>query len=171
MRSTKALDFSEKGELSLRTIGVVRSPFQVHEGTPRQPGTGRIMDGEIRLRPGLQNALKDLAGFSHIWVLFWFHHSRGWNSQVVPPRDVEKRGLFATRAPHRPNPIGLSVVQLLQVQGLMVRIRGLDMLDGTPVLDIKPYIPYSDAIPSARAGWVDALGENPGPDHRLAFDG
>jgi tRNA-Thr(GGU) m(6)t(6)A37 methyltransferase TsaA len=152
--------------LVLEPIGVVRSPFRVHEGTPRQPGTGTVCDGEIRLRPGLQNALKDLSGFSHIWVVFWFNHSRGWNSQVVPPRDVRKRGLFATRAPHRPNPIGMSAVRLLQVQGLMIRVRGLDMLDGTPVLDIKPYVPYCDAIPNAKAGWVDTLPPDAGPDHR-----
>jgi tRNA-Thr(GGU) m(6)t(6)A37 methyltransferase TsaA len=144
----------------------VRSPFKVHEGTPRQPGTGEVRDGEIRLRPGLQNALKDLAGFSHVWVLFWFNYSRGWNSQLVPPRDVKKRGVFATRSPHRPNAIGMSVVRLLQVQGLMVRVRGLDMLDGTPVLDLKPYIPYADSIPGAKAGWVDELCEEAGPDHR-----
>ena len=151
---------------TVRPIGVVRSPFKVHEGTPRQAGTGEVRDGEIRLRPGLQNALKDLAGFSHVWVVFWFNYSRGWNSQLVPPRDVKKRGVFATRSPHRPNAIGVSVVRLLQVQGLMVRVRGLDMLDGTPVLDLKPYIPYADAIPGAKAGWVDELGPEAGPDHR-----
>jgi tRNA-Thr(GGU) m(6)t(6)A37 methyltransferase TsaA len=155
---------------TVHPIGVVRSPFKVHEGTPRQPGSGEVQDGEIHLRPGLQNALKDLAGFSHLWVIFWFHHSRGWKSQVIPPRDTEKRGLFATRAPHRPNAIGMSVVRLLQVQGLVLRIRGLDILDGTPVLDLKPYIPYADAIPGAKAGWVDALGDDAGPDHRLPPD-
>jgi tRNA-Thr(GGU) m(6)t(6)A37 methyltransferase TsaA len=148
-------------------IGWIRSPFTVHEGTPRQPGTGTCADGEIRLRPGLQNALKDLAGFSHVWVIFQFHVSRGWNSQVVPPRDVRKRGLFATRAPHRPNPIGMSVVRLLQVQGLTLRIRGLDMLDGTPVLDIKPYVPYADSIPSASSGWLATLPAEGAADHRL----
>jgi tRNA-Thr(GGU) m(6)t(6)A37 methyltransferase TsaA len=157
-------------EYAVRPIGVVRSPFTVHEGTPRQPGTGVVADGEIRLRPGMQNAVEDLAGFSHVWVIFWFHASRGWNSKVVPPRDTKKRGLFATRAPHRPNAIGLSVVRLLQVHGLTLRIRGLDMLDGTPVLDLKPYVPYADAIPDARAGWVDALGGAAGPDHRLPPD-
>ena len=156
-------------ELTVRPIGVVRSPFKVHEGTPRQPGSGDVRDGEIRLRPGMQNALADLKGFSHVWVIFWFHHSRGWNSKVVPPRDTKKRGLFATRAPHRPNPIGLSVVRLLQVQGLVLRVRGLDILDGTPVLDLKPYVPYADAIPDAKAGWVDALGAG-GADHRLPPD-
>jgi tRNA-Thr(GGU) m(6)t(6)A37 methyltransferase TsaA len=170
MPSPKTHHPPQGSEYTVRPIGVVHSPFLVHEGTPRQPGAGEVRDGEIRLRPGLQNALKDLAGFSHIWVIFWFHHSRGWNSQVVPPRDVRKRGLFATRAPHRPNPIGLSVVRLLQVQGLVLRIRGLDMLDGTPVLDIKPYVTYADAIPSAKAGWVDALGKEAGPDHRLPPD-
>jgi tRNA-Thr(GGU) m(6)t(6)A37 methyltransferase TsaA len=158
------------GRFEVRPIGVVRSPFRVHEGTPRQPGTGEVADGEIRLRPGLQNALKDLAGFSHVWVIFRFHLSRGWNSQVIPPRDVRKRGLFATRSPHRPNAIGLSVVRLLQVQGLTLRIRGLDMLDGTPVLDIKPYVPYADSIPTATPGWLATLGDGAGPDHRLPPD-
>jgi tRNA-Thr(GGU) m(6)t(6)A37 methyltransferase TsaA len=167
-RATPKVRASEHREtFTLNPIGVVRSPFKVHEGTPRQPGTGEVRDGEIRLFPGFQNALKDLAGFSHVWVVFWFHLSRGWNSQVVPPRDVKKRGLFATRAPHRPNPIGLSVVRLLQIQGLTLRVRGLDMLDGTPVLDIKPYVPYVDAIPDAKAGWLDTLGDSAGPDHRL----
>jgi tRNA-Thr(GGU) m(6)t(6)A37 methyltransferase TsaA len=166
MSSSKAARPPQSGPFTVRPIGVVRSPFKVHEGTPRQPGTGELRDGEIRLRAGLQNALKDLAGFSHVWVVFWFSYSRGWNSQLVPPRDVKKRGVFATRSPHRPNPIGISVVRLLQVQGLMVRVRGLDMLDGTPVLDLKPYIPYADSIPSAKAGWVDELGPDAVPDHR-----
>ncbi len=155
-------------DLVLRPIGLVRSPFVVHAGTPRQPGVGEIVDGEIVLRPGLQNLLKDLRGFSHVWVLYWFNYSRGWNEMVKPPRDTRKRGLFATRSPHRPNPIGMSVVQLLHVRGCRLRIRGLDMLDGTPVLDLKPYVPYADAIPTAKAGWVDALPPEPGPDHRTA---
>lgn len=152
--------------LTARPIAVVRSPFKVHAGTPRQPGTGDVRDAEIVLRPGLQNALKDLRGMSHVWVLFWFNFSRGWNAQVVPPRDRVKRGVFATRAPHRPNPLGLSVVRLLRVEGLVLRVRGVDMLDGTPVLDLKPYVPYADRVDDARAGWIDDLGPDAGPDHR-----
>jgi tRNA-Thr(GGU) m(6)t(6)A37 methyltransferase TsaA len=137
-------------------------------GTPRQPGVAPVADGEIVLRPGLQNLLKDVAGFSHLWVVWWARYSRGWNAQVVPPRDTKKRGLFATRAPHRPNPIGLSVVQLLDVAGLRLRIRGLDMLDGTPVLDLKPYIKTYDAIAEASLGWLAELPEVTPPDHRFS---
>jgi len=161
-----AAERAAAAELTLQPIGVVRSPFKVHEGTPRQPGVGTIADGEIVLRQGLQNALKDLAKFSHVWVLFWFNYSRGWNEQVTPPRDVKKRGLFATRSPHRPNPIGMSVVQLLGVRGTRLTIRGHDLLDGTPVLDLKPYVPYVDSIPHASSGWLAELPPEPRPDHR-----
>ncbi|MBM4013976.1 MAG: tRNA (N6-threonylcarbamoyladenosine(37)-N6)-methyltransferase TrmO [Planctomycetes bacterium] len=152
--------------ITLRPIGVVRSPFKVHLETPRQPGVAPVAEGTIELRRGLQNTLKDLAGFSHIWVLFWCNYSRGWNQQVVPPRDTRKRGLFATRSPHRPNPLGLSVVELLSVRGTRLTIRGLDMLDGTPVLDLKPYLRYTDAHPDASDGWLAELPPEPRPDHR-----
>jgi tRNA (adenine37-N6)-methyltransferase len=152
--------------LTLHPIGVVRSPFVVHEGTPRQASVAPLAEAEIVLRPGMQNLLKDLSGFSHVWVLFWFNYSRGWNAQVRPPRDSRKRGLFATRAPHRPNPIGLSAVELVSIRGCTLKIRGVDILNGSPVLDIKPYVPYADAFPEARAGWIDELPEDPGPDHR-----
>ncbi len=153
-------------EYAVHPIGVVRSPFRVHVGTPRQPGVDPVADGEIVLRAGLQNCLKDLKGFSHLWVLFWCNFSRGWNAQVVPPRDTKKRGLFATRSPHRPNPIGLSVVQLLDVRGTRLRVRGLDMLDGTPVIDLKPYVRYADLRPDATDGWIAELPTVAGPDHR-----
>jgi tRNA-Thr(GGU) m(6)t(6)A37 methyltransferase TsaA len=154
-------------EYAVRPVGVVHSPFKVHEGTPRQPGVAPIADGEIVLKPGLQNLLKDLKGFSHVWVVWFARYSRGWNHHVIPPRDTKKRGLFATRAPHRPNPIGLSVVQLLDVAGHRLRIRGLDMLDGTPVLDVKPYVAAYDAIPDASVGWLAELPAVPRPDHRF----
>lgn len=162
----RRFDLADDLAFTARPIGVVHSPFKVHEGTPRQPGVEPIAEGEIVLRPGLQNLLKDLAGFSHLWVLFWCNYSRGWNEMVVPPRDVKKRGLLATRSPHRPNPIGLSVVRLLGVKGCRIAIRGLDMLDGTPVLDLKPYVPYCDALPDASEGWLAELPPEPRPDHR-----
>lgn len=149
----------------VKPVGVIRSPFKVHEGTPRQPGTGESQDGHIVLRPGLQNLLKDLKGFSHLWVVGWFNYSRGWKPQVIPPRDTVKRGLFATRSPHRPNALALSVLQLLSIRGTVIRVRGLDLLDGTPVLDIKPYLTYCDSIPNAACGWVDLLPPDR-PDHR-----
>ncbi|MSR46508.1 MAG: tRNA (N6-threonylcarbamoyladenosine(37)-N6)-methyltransferase TrmO [Planctomycetes bacterium] len=150
----------------MRPIGVVRSPFRTHLEAPRQPRVAPIGEGVIELRRGLQNLLHDLKGFSHIWVLFWCNFSRGWNAQVVPPRDSKKRGVLATRSPHRPNPIGLSAVELLEVRGTRLRVRGLDMLDGTPVLDLKPYVRYADAIPDATDGWLAELPAESRPDHR-----
>ena len=152
-------------EYPLRAIGVVRCPQRLHHEAPRQSGLGRGADGSIHLRQGLQNALADLDGFSHIWVLFWCHLARGWKSKVVPPRDTKKRGLFATRAPQRPNPIGLSCVRLVRIDKRVLHIADHDLLDGTPVLDLKPYLPYSDSVPDAANGYVAELPEERG-DHR-----
>lgn len=150
----------------LRPVAVIHSPYRNHFATPRQPGTSdAVEDGWIILRRGLQNCARDLQGFSRIWVIFWLSYSRGWKPMVVPPRDREHRGVFATRSPHRPNPIGLSCVRLLNVQGRKLLIRDHDFLHGTPVLDIKPYIPAYDAHTDAAAGWLDQLSD-PGPDHR-----
>ncbi|MBA2480013.1 MAG: tRNA (N6-threonylcarbamoyladenosine(37)-N6)-methyltransferase TrmO [Planctomycetes bacterium] len=158
-------DLSPDLALTVKPIGVVHSPYTWRDEAPRQASVGEPRTGVIVLRPGLQNTLASVLGFDYLWVLFWFHHSHGWKQQVVPPRDRVKRGVFATRSPDRPNPIGLSAVRVLAVVGTKVRIRGLDLLDGTPVLDLKPYIPAYDAFPDAKAGWVDAL-TDPGPDHR-----
>jgi len=157
---------SAGSELVVRPIGVIRSPFKVHLDAPRQGRLAPSSEGTIELERGLQNLLQDVAGFSHLWVLFWCNYSRGWNAQVVPPRDTRKRGLFATRSPDRPNPIGLTVVELLSVRGTKLRVRGLDMLDGTPVLDLKPYVRYADSIPDASDGWLATLPPEPRPDHR-----
>lgn len=152
--------------VAMRPVGVVLSPYTNHFATPRQPGVSPAPeDAWIILRRGLQNLARDLLGFERIWVLFEFNYSRGWKHTVVPPRDTVPRGLFATRCPHRPNPIGLSCVRLLNVVGRKILIRDHDLLHGTPVLDIKPYLPYCDAHPQAKAGWVDGL-TAPGPDHR-----
>jgi tRNA-Thr(GGU) m(6)t(6)A37 methyltransferase TsaA len=152
--------------LVIKPIGVVRSPFKAHADTPRQARGGTEAEGEIILRAGMQNCLKDLDRFSHLWVVFWFNYSVGWNEQVRPPRDTRKRGVLATRAPHRPNPIGLSAVQLLSVHGTRLQVRGIDLLHGTLVLDLKPYLPYADAIPEANSGWLTDVGAPTGPDHR-----
>ena len=150
----------------LRPIGVVRTPQRVHHEAPRQSGLGRGGTGTIELRQGLQNGLADLAGFSHVWVVFWCHLARGFRSRVVPPRDTEKRGVFATRAPQRPNPIGLSCVRLLAVRKRVLTIGDHDILDGTPVLDLKPYLPYCDSIADAAVGYVADLADGAG-DHRV----
>ena len=117
------------------------------------------------LRRGLQNCVKDLRGFEWIWVVFVFSYSRGWRQQLVPPRDVKKRGVLATRAPHRPNPVGLTAARLVDVRGRMITVTEHDLLDGTPVLDVKPYLPYCDAHPDARIGWAAELPSG-AADHR-----
>lgn len=152
-------------EFPVRAIGVVRTAQRLHHDAPRQSGIGRGADGCVQLRQGLQNALADLDGFSHVWIVFWCHLARGWKSRVVPPRDRRKRGLFATRAPQRPNPIGLSCVRLVRIEKRVLHIADHDLLDGTPVLDIKPYLPYSDSVPDADVGYVAELPDGD-RDHR-----
>lgn len=120
---------------------------------------------ELDARPELLHALEDLSLWSHIWVIFWFHLNEGWRPKVQPPRSHTKRGVFATRAPYRPNPLGLSVLRLDAVEGCVLRVRDLDILDGTPVLDIKPYVAYSDSVAAASGGWLDEP-ERPDPGPR-----
>lgn len=145
-------------------IGYVRSPFRERFAAPLQPaltGAGGGVEASIELCAGrrYEEALEDLAGFDFVWAITWMHLNRGWNPKVLPPRGPRaRRGLFATRSPHRPNPIALSALRLLAVEGLVLRVRGADLLDGTPVLDLKPYLPYADAHPDAAAGWADEIG-------------
>jgi tRNA-Thr(GGU) m(6)t(6)A37 methyltransferase TsaA len=161
-------------ELSLRPIGVVRSPYKERFGTPRQATVvaGSLgeapQEAEIALdRKQLPvDVLRGLEGFEYIWVIVWLHQNRGWRPMVTPTRGPRvKRGLFATRSPHRPCPLGLSALRLVGIEGHVLRVLGVDLLDGTPVLDIKPYVPYADAFPTAKAGWLDELeGPIDGPD-------
>lgn len=148
----------------LRPIAMVRSPFVWREDAPRQAGL-QSNTGEIVLLPGYQNTIKDLSGFDRLWIVAWFHRSEGWKEQIIPPRDNVKRGVLATRSPDRPNPIGLSCVRLVSVRGRTLTIADHDLLDGTPILDIKPYVSAYDAHPDAQSGWVGNL-QTPGPDHR-----
>jgi tRNA (adenine37-N6)-methyltransferase len=144
--------------LELREIGVVRSAHAHLARTPRQPGASVEREARVVLHaaPGIAEALRDLAGMERVWLLTWFDRVRGWKPMVLPPRGPRvKRGVFATRSPHRPNPIGLSLVRLLSVRGRTLRVADVDLLDGTPVLDIKPYHPSVEAWPEARAGWID----------------
>ncbi|MFO0626785.1 MAG: tRNA (N6-threonylcarbamoyladenosine(37)-N6)-methyltransferase TrmO [Polyangiales bacterium] len=147
--------------LTLTPIGVVRSPFTDRWCAPRQPGVdGPSAEGRIVLARGrgFEQAVRDLAGIERIWVITWFHRNEGWKPMVLPPRGPRvKRGVFATRSPHRPNPLGLSLLPLRRVQGLTLHVGELDLLDGTPVFDVKPYLPYAEAFPDARAGWIDAM--------------
>ncbi len=139
-------------------IGYVRASRREKRLAPRQPGA----DGEpavIELREGLDDAVLDLAGFSHIWVVWVFDQDIQFAPKVLPPRSSKKRGVLATRSPHRPNPIGLSAVRLLRVCGRSIHVDGVDMLDGTPVLDVKPYVAYVDAIGDASLGWLGEEGD------------
>ncbi len=147
--------------LTLQPIGVIRTPYTDRYRAPRQPGmAAEGREGVIELVSGLnlEQAVADLAGFDRIWVIVWFHRNEHWRPKVLPPRGGRvKRSVLATRSPHRPNPLGLSVLRLLEVRGRTLRVADVDLLDGTPVLDIKPYVPYADAFPVSRAGWLDEV--------------
>ena len=113
-------------------------------------------EGVIELEPGhnFEQALEDLDGFERIWLIFVFDRNHNWSPKILPPDGSDrKRGVFGTRSPHRPNPVGISSVELLGIEGLRIRVRNLDLLDGTPILDIKPYVPAADAFPEAKVGW------------------
>lgn len=144
--------------LELDPIGFVHSSLASKAEAARQPRPAAGAPARIELLPGrnFEHALEDLARWELIWILFWFNHSKGWRPKVLPPRSTTgRKGVFATRSPHRPNPIGMSVVRLERVDGLTLHIRDADMLDGTPVLDLKPYVAYTDAHPSAGKGWLE----------------
>ncbi|MES2965034.1 MAG: tRNA (N6-threonylcarbamoyladenosine(37)-N6)-methyltransferase TrmO [Bdellovibrionota bacterium] len=142
-------------------IGVFRSPAVHPYEATRQGSVEKVSEiGVIELesRRDFEQALSDLEGFERAWIVYDFHHNPNWKPMVKPPRGpATKRGVFATRSPYRPNSIGLSSVEIVKVEGLRVHVRGFDLLDGTPVLDIKPYLPYADAFPAARAGWTEGL--------------
>ena len=135
-------------------IGIIHSPYKTPAGTPIQP-TGSIgIEGSIEIFPDYAAGLKDLEGFSHIFILYHFHLSREYSLEVKPFLDDQKRGLFATRAPSRPNPIGLSVVRLLEIENETLRVQDVDVVDETPLLDIKPYVPEFDIREVEKIGWL-----------------
>jgi len=136
-------------------IGVIRSPFGTIEGMPIQPAGASGVQGTIEVFPEFEQGLKDLDGFSHIILLYHFHRVEGYSLLVTPFMDTIQHGLFSTRAPKRPNPIGISVVRLVQISGLTLDIENVDILDGTPLLDIKPYVPQFDNHPANAIGWLE----------------
>lgn len=139
--------------LSMQPIGFVRSRYQDTSEVPKGPGAKHEAEGTLELRPDLEPGLTDIEGFSHLIVIWAFDRSEGFELLVTPPTDDRPHGIFATRAPWRPNPIGLTIVELLGREGPTLRVRGLDMLDGTPVLDIKPYLSNIPAE-KLRRGWM-----------------
>jgi tRNA-Thr(GGU) m(6)t(6)A37 methyltransferase TsaA len=145
-------------------IGVIETPFKERFGTPRQPSLVPSSWGVLRLRAGLNlfGSLEGLEGFSHAWLVFVFHENQNKmvRAKIHPPRlEGEKMGLFATRTPHRPNPIGLSAVKIEKVEANAIYFSGVDLVDGTPILDLKPYLPSSDCLPQATAGWTTSRAE------------
>lgn len=166
----RALEARTVTALAVRPIGFVRSPFAEKADAPRQATVAEGVPGRIELLAEYELGLRDLASFERIWVVFWFHQAAGAPKlKVLPPRSEEKRGVFATRSPHRPNPIGMSAVRLAGVEGPVVHVRDLDLLDGTPVLDLKPYLAYADAFPDAGAGWLDGP-RDPRPSWDVRFE-
>ena len=148
--------------LTLKPIGYVRTQKQVKFHARHQPIESVSEQNVLELLPGCkyEEALQDLAGFSRIWLVWWFHRNTEWRPKVLPPRGPSKRrGVFATRSPHRPNPIGLTPVQLIRVEGLKLILGACDLVDGTPVFDIKPYIPSYDIFAGEKAGWIDEVDE------------
>jgi tRNA-Thr(GGU) m(6)t(6)A37 methyltransferase TsaA len=142
--------------IEFRPIGLIRTPHTTSGDAPIQPSRARGIQGAVEIYDDYVEGLADLDGFSHIILLYHFHQSRGYQVKVKPFLDNRKRGLFSTRSPRRPNPIGLSVVRLVRVEGSTLTIEDVDMLDQTPLLDIKPYVPEFDERPDVRLGWLDA---------------
>lgn len=142
-------------KIEFQPIGIIHSPFNELSGMPIQPAGAAGVEGTVEVFPKYNDGLKDLEGFSHVIMLYHFHQSKGFNLHVVPFMDSIPRGIFATRAPKRPNPIGLSVIKLQKIQGNILYVENVDILDGTPLLDIKPYVPDFDQQTEVRVGWLE----------------
>jgi tRNA-Thr(GGU) m(6)t(6)A37 methyltransferase TsaA len=145
----------QKMEIKYRPIGLVHTPFKQIEGMPIQPSGAVQIQGSVEIFPEFADGLQDIEGFSHLILLYHFHRTEAPKLLVTPFLDSRSHGIFATRAPTRPNPIGLSIVRLLERAGNILQIENVDLLDGTPVLDIKPYVPEFDQHPADRIGWLE----------------
>lgn len=149
----------------MKPIGFIESYYKDKFGVPRQPGLVKAATARLKIRADLQphQSLQGLEGFSHLWLIWVFHENRTarYHAKVHPPRlDGESLGVFATRSPHRPNPLGLSLVEIIKIENDTLWLAGADLMDGTPVLDIKPYLPEIEAHPEAKSGWA-ATAERP----------
>ena len=142
-------------EISFKPIGIIHTPFNEKKQTPIQPVFSENSTGTIELFPEYTDGLKDIEGFSHIFLLYHFHRAEGCTLRMMPFLEDKERGIFAIRHFNRPNPIGLSLVKLEKVSGNILEISNVDILDGTPLLDIKPYVPKFDRTDDSSGGWVD----------------
>lgn len=149
-------------QITYEPIGTITSPHKQIEGIPIQSKGASGIRGTIVLHPPFVEGLKDLEGFSHLILIYHFHQSDGYDLKPTPFLDNRPRGVFSTRAPRRPNPIGFSVVRLIRIQQNVLEIEHVDMLDGTPILDIKPYVPQFDIYQVDKTGWLEGKGENVG---------
>ncbi|MFC2088367.1 tRNA (N6-threonylcarbamoyladenosine(37)-N6)-methyltransferase TrmO [Calditrichota bacterium] len=141
-------------QISYKPIGIIHSPFKKIEGMPIQPSAANGIKGHIVVREEYAEGLKDLDGFSHIHLLYHLHLSKSYKLKVIPFLDNQERGVFSTRAPKRPNPIGLSVVKLINIKINILEIENVDIVDGTPLLDIKPYVGGMEAVSDHKIGWL-----------------
>ena len=142
-------------KIIFETIGTIYTPFNTPKGTPIQPTASKGIFGSVEVFDEYFPALKDLDGFSHIILLYFFHKVKKHSLTVIPYMDTEQHGVFATRAPSRPNPIGLSIVELIKIENNILYVKNVDMLNGTPLLDIKPYVPEFDKRVVTKIGWLD----------------
>ena len=154
-RGSRIQNDESMNEITYKPIGVIHSPFKEPKGTPIQPAAAKGINGIVEIFPEYAEGLKDIEGFSHIILLYHFHLSKEAALIVKPYMDSEAHGVFAMRGPSRPNPIGISVVHLIKVQGNTLHIQDVDIVDGTPLLDIKPYVPEFDIREVARIGWLE----------------
>lgn len=153
-----ALAGKDENSIIMEAIGTIHSPFREAAGTPIQTIYGRDVEGKIMLRETYAPALDDIEGFERLWLIYWMDRTGPFKPRVLPYRDTVEHGLFATRSPNRPNPIGMSIVRFVRREGAAVYVADMDILDGTPLLDIKPYVPEFDCHSSSRAGWFDKAG-------------
>ena len=156
--------------MQFNPIGIIHSPFRDAQGTPIQPRGAEGVRGEVEVFPEFMAGLKDLEGFERIWLIYQFDRAIEHHSLIVRPYldATDSHGVFATRAPARPNPIGMSAVELLEIRGNLLSVSDMDVLDGTPLLDIKPYVPQFDCFQVSRSGWVaDRTLENAVADRRF----
>jgi tRNA-Thr(GGU) m(6)t(6)A37 methyltransferase TsaA len=141
--------------IEYQPIGIIHTPFENPVGMPIQPAGAAGISGSVQLFPEYAAGLQDLAGFSHIILLYHFHRSAGFDLMTTPFMGKQEHGLFATRTPRRPNPIGLSTVKLISVEEHILHIEEVDMLNGTPLLDVKPYVPEFDRLKDCCTGWLE----------------
>lgn len=140
---------------SYTPIGLLRTPYRTLESIPKTPGERPVAEGIIEINTSYEAGLSDIESFSHLLVIVAFHLSTAKPLRVIPPGQSKEKGVFATRSPHRPNAIGILTVELLRREGSKLFVRGVDVMDGTPVLDIKPYLRHFDCRPEAGSGWLE----------------